>query len=799
MAIENDNNIILKSLSPSDNAKNIEKYKKFLDKALSEEKNKNIALTGNYASGKSSILQTYFKNDDKTIYISLGSYFENEFINYTMDDIETSILQQILYKVRPNRLPLSRLHRIDFNYNYLKKYNYIISFIITIILIIIFELFNIDKLSMFLNNSKILTVVFSIIMSFLYLIVLYVVKSINNNFSFKKMTINGVELDKEESDISILNRNIEELIHFFYQTNFNKIIFEDIDRLEDYSIIFSKLKEINMILNNALGEDIQFIYAVSDTIFENSEKRTKFFDIIIPIVPYSSFEASKDLFFSEEFSELNLDKDIIKELSHYIDNPRIVYDIINEYSVYKEVNIINNKKDLNSLFVLCAYKSLYPVRFKNLLENKGWLAYYFSKEFENEATLSFKTSKEQEIKDKNKTSESLPKEDIDKLWNELNSFNIKELSSQELLSQLEKSKLPLKFKFNEKESKYDLNSFEEWIITSKIVSNSYRRLIITRHNDYLSDSDENILDLIVKDDTKGIVDYNYSFSNVKDVFEELSIYDFKNDSVCIEELFIEMLKSNRKEKCLQQFYYHISEYKVKFILKLENDNDSILKKSASYLDVLVKYVANNTKRRYITLDFQERIYCAFIAYSRKGDDKIDAIIYSYFSNVKNIEDIFHRNYYNFIKQLKYFDISLNQKSFKLSPMYKDFYDYIIENDLYGFNFNFISSALKCKKVPFDMNKILESSYYLKDVEEKIYNKIYNNLDVVLRRIQDLYTPQKDTEDFLRILFSDEKIGLTDNNKLMILKFEDILIKDIKWVPTSLYTELLKEEKIEKKF
>ena len=162
MAIENDNNIILKSLSPSDNAKNIEKYRKFLDKALSEEKNKNIALTGNYASDKSSILQTYFKNDDKTIYISLGSYSENEFINYTMDDIETSILQQILYKVRPNRLPLSRLHRIDFNYNYLKKYNYIISFIITIILIIIFELFNIDKLSMFLNNSKILIVVFSI-------------------------------------------------------------------------------------------------------------------------------------------------------------------------------------------------------------------------------------------------------------------------------------------------------------------------------------------------------------------------------------------------------------------------------------------------------------------------------------------------------------------------------------------------------------------------------------------------------------------------------------------------------------
>ena len=45
------------------------------------------------------------------INVTLGSYSEKS--NYSESDIEYSILQQIIYTERPNKLPLSRLDRID--------------------------------------------------------------------------------------------------------------------------------------------------------------------------------------------------------------------------------------------------------------------------------------------------------------------------------------------------------------------------------------------------------------------------------------------------------------------------------------------------------------------------------------------------------------------------------------------------------------------------------------------------------------------------------------------------------------
>ena len=51
--------------------------------------------------------------------------------------------------------------------------------------------------------------------------------------------------------------------------------------------IFSKLRELNHILNNnsnKKNKSIKFIYMIRDDIFSKYE-RTKFFDFIVPIVP----------------------------------------------------------------------------------------------------------------------------------------------------------------------------------------------------------------------------------------------------------------------------------------------------------------------------------------------------------------------------------------------------------------------------------------------------------------------------------------------------------------------------------
>lgn len=323
------------SLAPSSEAEDLELYKPIIDEILEctkegtlEKKNKNIAITGHYGSGKSSIINSYFKDSNDVLYVTLGSYIEKKNSKdekkkeQDIDRIETSILQQILYCVEPEQLPLSRINRIDKNVGRQELINLSISVILTIVFDMFF-LINNKRVSEILDqNYKIL--IFSMVLC-LVCGIAYVILNKIINYSFNKVSINGVELSKEESYISVLNRNIDELIHFFKQTNYNKIVFEDIDRLDNSIEIFSKLKEINMILNNALTKTIQFIYAIGDDVFKSSEERTKFFDGIIPIVPYSVPKVSRDLF--EKYPNNDFNGDILKIICRYIENPRVVYDI----------------------------------------------------------------------------------------------------------------------------------------------------------------------------------------------------------------------------------------------------------------------------------------------------------------------------------------------------------------------------------------------------------------------------------------------------------------------------------------
>ena len=75
---------------------------------LKEESTKNIAVTGNYGSGKSSVVNTCFKNmdiEDKVLRISLSTFDLGD--NNTQDDIEYKIVQHMLYKSDRSKTPFS--------------------------------------------------------------------------------------------------------------------------------------------------------------------------------------------------------------------------------------------------------------------------------------------------------------------------------------------------------------------------------------------------------------------------------------------------------------------------------------------------------------------------------------------------------------------------------------------------------------------------------------------------------------------------------------------------------------------
>lgn len=104
-------------LAPTDEADKGGVYTEAILFATNNAKVSNIALTGPYGSGKSSIIQSFLKKYRRPVLqISLASFVPEAGSGedkVSRQEIERSILQQILYGADANKLPLSRFKRIQ--------------------------------------------------------------------------------------------------------------------------------------------------------------------------------------------------------------------------------------------------------------------------------------------------------------------------------------------------------------------------------------------------------------------------------------------------------------------------------------------------------------------------------------------------------------------------------------------------------------------------------------------------------------------------------------------------------------
>jgi len=103
-------------LAPTDEADQTGIYSKALLFATRNPKVLNIALTGPYGSGKSSIIKAFLKRHrPNMLQISLAAFLPEATADgsrVTKQEIERSILQQMLYGASADQLPFSRFKRI---------------------------------------------------------------------------------------------------------------------------------------------------------------------------------------------------------------------------------------------------------------------------------------------------------------------------------------------------------------------------------------------------------------------------------------------------------------------------------------------------------------------------------------------------------------------------------------------------------------------------------------------------------------------------------------------------------------
>ena len=424
----------LKPLYPQYDESSHASYVQRLEKALEGNDNKlhNIALSGVYGSGKSSILEKVVEDlEEKRPYttrtISLAPLAaqlkeqddkKTDSVSDKNDPtskeapgalppksskpssitnlIQKEIIKQLLYGTDPGKIPASHFHRI--NEIGLGK-QLLSSLACGTLLLFILDIHKwpynrIQELLTWLPIPTSITKILAeiVIIGLLLIATFALFHYFGTRIHLAKIDVGTAGITLGENSDSYFDQYLDEIIYIFEKTRIRTVFFEDLDRFQDAQI-FDSLRELNQILNNdpklrhtestiqkisqrlhfsRFAEEknpqpstpIQFVYAIHDAIFSNqyvsadeqvsnkeslahSFSRAKFFDLIIPVVPFVS--ASNSCQIASETLEDVLDANdpqminLLELVADAVPDKRTWINIRNEFIVYKE-QLLNPKR-----------------------------------------------------------------------------------------------------------------------------------------------------------------------------------------------------------------------------------------------------------------------------------------------------------------------------------------------------------------------------------------------------------------------------------------------------------------------
>lgn len=402
-------NIPFVSLAPEFDEKAHSQYVSWLESALDARKPdnvkealyKNIALSGIYGSGKSSILQKVFEDKaETTISISLSPLAEEpdcangqQYNNY----IQHEIVKQLLYSANPRVIPLSRFRRIGSTTKLTARIAIASAVSLTLFLLLaaIGWLKNISEALPGLEAIKLpyipgpITLLHVLLYVFGFVVVVSVLPVFLNRFQITQVSVGDASVSGTDKADNAFDTDLDEIVYFFSQEKRKRIVvFEDLDRFNEPAI-FDALRELNLLLNKTPEiinrASVQFVYAIRDSIFcesgnreqqDNSScsieeatsdspeafARVKFFDLIIPVVPFLSYEnagrVARDM-----FEGCSIDETVLDDVARFIPDKRLLQNIRNEFEVYQHFITCDTGSSLgldkSHLFAFLAYKNYY--------------------------------------------------------------------------------------------------------------------------------------------------------------------------------------------------------------------------------------------------------------------------------------------------------------------------------------------------------------------------------------------------------------------------------------------------------
>lgn len=386
-------------LTPIDNM-DLDVYEEAIDYVFNNPDVKNVAISGAYSAGKSSVLASYKKrhNDLRFLHISLAHFKSPDQEDETEvkeSVLEGKILNQLIHQIPSDKIPQThfRVKKRISPVSIIIKTLETIALLTAIIYFMFFDSWksyvsvlpdNWLKSILELSAHPYALMIDGIIIITLSSFLIYgLIKIQKNKNVFRKLNLQGNEIEIfEESDDSYFDKYLNEVLYLFENVDADVIVFEDMDRF-NANKIFERLREVNTLANIQLQKEskkiLRFFYLLRDDIFI-SKDRTKFFDYIVPVVPVVDSSNSYDQFIShfkkgglfEKFNE-----SFLQGLSLYIDDMRLLKNIYNEFVIYyNRLNI--TELDCNKMLAIIAYKNLFPRDFADLQLNQGFIYTIFA-------------------------------------------------------------------------------------------------------------------------------------------------------------------------------------------------------------------------------------------------------------------------------------------------------------------------------------------------------------------------------------------------------------------------------------
>lgn len=374
-------------------------YAKAFAENLKKDDVLNIALSGNYGVGKSSILGRVAEDHDgRVVELSLSTLSPID--NSKVDDsvpaqartptnrIQQEIVKQLLYREEPKSARASRFRRIErFSWGREVLLALMGGVVVSLAFMILGWAGTIERTLRPLLELGLW--VYPIIALLAAGAIVAARALLHGRIHIRQFSAGPAAVTLDEKSVSYFDQYLDEIVYFFETSKRDIVIFEDIDRFND-SHIFETLRSLNALLNASpqIRRPIRFIYAIKDSIFDRVSleheqrkvdvalveitdpaqaeivraNRTKFFDLVIPVVPFITHRSARNLTTQIlRGIEHDVSPDLIDLAGRFVPDMRLLKNVRNEFVVFRDRIFAGDGRQLElsetRLFAMMLYKS----------------------------------------------------------------------------------------------------------------------------------------------------------------------------------------------------------------------------------------------------------------------------------------------------------------------------------------------------------------------------------------------------------------------------------------------------------